>query len=75
MFNRHAWNILQERLRRINDDILLKENSLMLENRVMATRRRLNTNVFQPETETDKNLIISGLDRTGLKKTLGLQYA
>lgn len=46
----------------------------MLENRVMQTRKRL-VNVFAPETETDKNLVITGIDRTGLKKILGLQYA
>jgi hypothetical protein len=71
---RHAWNILQERLRRINDDILLKENSLMLDNRVMATRKRLQ-NVMAPETETDKNLVVTGITRDGLKNVLGLQYA
>jgi hypothetical protein len=71
---RHAWNILQERLRRINDDILLKENSLMLDNRVMATRKRLQ-NVMAPETETDKNLVVTGITRGGLKNVLGLQYA
>ena len=46
----------------------------MLENRVLATRRRL-INPLAPETETEKNLIVSGIDRTGLKKVLGLQYA
>jgi hypothetical protein len=46
----------------------------MLENRVMQTRRRL-VNLFTPETETDKNLIVTGIDRSGLKKILGLQYA
>lgn len=46
----------------------------MLDNRVMATRKRL-VNVFKPETETDKNLIVSGIDRNGLKKVLGLQYS
>lgn len=71
---KHAWNILQERLRRINDDILLKENSLMLDNRVMATRKRLQ-NVMAPETETDKNLVVTGITRDGLKNVLGLQYA
>ena len=65
---------MQERLRRINDDILLKENSLMLDNRVMATRKRL-VNVFAPETETDKNLVVTGIQRTGLKNVIGLQYA
>ncbi len=46
----------------------------MLDNRVMATRKRL-INAFAPETETDKNLIVTGIDRHGLKKVLGLQYA
>lgn len=71
---KHAWNLLQEQLRRINEDIALKENSLVLEKRALANRRRLN-NVNKPETETDKNLILSGVDKTGLGKVLGLQYA
>lgn len=57
---RHAWNILQEQLRRINEDIALKENSLVLEKRALANRKRLN-NVNKPETETDKNLVLSGV--------------
>lgn len=71
---KHAWNLLQEQLRRINEDIALKENSLKLEKRALATRKRLNTHKL-PETETDKNLILSGVDKTGLGKVLGLQYA
>ena len=46
----------------------------MLDNRVMATRKRL-VNVFAPETETDKNLVVTGIQRTGLKNVIGLQYA
>lgn len=72
--NRHAWNLLQEQLRRINEDIALKDNSLVLEKRALATRKRLNT-VNKPETETDKNKIVTGVDATGLGKILGLQYA
>jgi len=71
---KHAWNILQEQLRRINEDIALKENSLVLEKRALANRKRLN-NVNKPETETDKNLVLSGVDKTGLGRVLGLQYA
>ena len=71
---RHAWNLLQEQLRRINEDIALKENSLTLCKRALASRKRLG-NFKKPETETDKNLIISGVDKTGLSKILGLQYA
>ncbi len=71
---RHAWNVLQEQLRRIDEDIATKENSLTLEKRALASRKRLN-NLNQPETETDKNLIITGVDKTGLSKVLGLQYA
>ena len=71
---RHAWNLLQEQLRRVNEDIALKENSLTLEKRALATRKRLNT-VQMPQTETDKNLIITGVDKTGLGKVLGQQYA
>ena len=65
---------MQEQLRRINEDIALKENSLRLEKQALATRRRLET-FREPETETDKNLIISGVNKTGLSKVLGLQYA
>jgi len=65
---------LQEQLRRIDEDIATKENSLTLEKRTLASRKRLN-NLNQPETETDKNLIITGVDKTGLSKVLGLQYA
>ena len=72
--NRHAWNLLQEQLRRINEDIALKENSLKLETRALATRKRLNT-YDVPQTETDRNLIITGVDKTGLGKVLGHQYA
>ena len=72
--NRHAWNLLQEQLRRVNEDIALKDNSLTLEKRALATRKRLNT-VNKPETETDKNKIVTGVDSTGLGKILGLQYA
>ena len=71
---RHAWNLLQEQLHRINQDLALKENSLQLEKRALATRKRLNT-VNKPETETDKNLIVTGVDKTGLSKVLGMQYA
>lgn len=71
---RHAWNLLQEQLRRVNEDIAIKDNSLRLEKRALATRKRLQT-FTKPETETDKNLIITGVDRTGLSKVLGLQYA
>jgi hypothetical protein len=65
---------LQEQLRRIDEDIATKENSLTLEKRTLASRKRLN-NLNQPETETDKNLIVTGVDKTGLSKVLGLQYA
>jgi len=71
---KHAWNLLQEQLRRVNEDIALKENSLMLEKRALATRKRLNT-VHKSETETDRNFILTGVDKTGLGKVLGLQYA
>lgn len=71
---KHAWNLLQEQLRRINEDIALKDNSLTLEKRALATRKRLNT-VQIPQTETDKNFILTGVDKTGLGKVLGHQYA
>lgn len=71
---KHAWNILQEQLHRINEDIAIKDNSLALEKRALATRKRLNT-ASLPQTETDKNLIVTGVDKTGLSKVLGLEYA
>ncbi len=71
---RHAWNLLQEQLHRINEDIATKENSLTLEKRALATRKRFNT-AQKPETETDKNLIVTGVDKTGLSRVLGLNYA
>lgn len=71
---KHAWNLLQEQLRRVNEDIALKDNSLVLEKRALATRKRLNT-VNLNQTETDRNKIITGVDAHGLGKILGLQYA
>ena len=71
---RHAWNLLQEQLRRINEDLALKENSLTLEKRALANRKKL-ASYKSPETETDKNFILTGVDKTGLGKVLGLQYA
>lgn len=71
---KHAWNLLQEQLRRINEDIAIKDNSIRLEKRALATRKRLQT-FDKPQSETDKNLIITGVDKTGLSKVLGLQYA
>lgn len=65
---------MQEQLRRINEDLALKENSLQLEKKALATRKRLNT-VNKPQTETDRNLVVSGVDKTGLSKVLGMQYA
>jgi len=47
---------------------------LTLEKRALATRKRLNTSHL-PQTETDKNLILTGVDKTGLGKVLGQQYA
>lgn len=52
----------------------MKDNSLKLEKRALATRKRLNT-FDVPQTETDRNLIITGVDKTGLGKVLGHQYA
>jgi hypothetical protein len=72
--SRHAWNLLQEQLRRIDEDIATKDNTLQLEKRALATRKRMNT-YNKPETETDKNLLITGVDQTGLSKVLGMQYA
>ena len=70
---RHAWNILQQQLHRINDEIAVKSNSIMLEQRALDTRRRLNTQLT-PSTETDRNQQLFNMDKSGLRPILQSIY-
>lgn len=70
---RHAWNILQQQLHRIEDEIAVKSNSIMLENRALETRRRLNTEIT-PNTETDRNRQLLNMDTSGLRSVLQSIY-
>jgi hypothetical protein len=70
---RHAWNILQQQLHRIEDEIAVKSNSIMLENRALETRRRLNTEIT-PNTETDRNRQLLNMDTSGLRPILQSIY-
>ncbi|CAF1454644.1 unnamed protein product [Rotaria magnacalcarata] len=66
---KHAWNILQQQLHRIEDEIAVKSNSIMLENRTLDTRRRLNTEIA-PSTETDRNQQLLNMDASGIRPIL-----
>jgi len=66
---KHAWNILQQQLHRIEDEIAVKSNSIMLEKRALETRRRLNTEIT-PNTETDRNRQLLNMDTSGLRPIL-----
>lgn len=70
---RHAWNILQQQLHRIEDEIAVKSNSIMLEKRALETRRRLNTEIA-PKTETDRNRELLNMDTSGLRSVLQSIY-
>jgi hypothetical protein len=70
---RHAWNILQQQLHRIEDEIAVKSNSIMLEKRALETRRRLNTEIT-PNTETDRNRQLLNMDTSGLRSVLQSIY-
>ncbi|CAF3360819.1 unnamed protein product [Rotaria socialis] len=70
---KHAWNILQQQLHRIEDEIAVKSNSVMLENRALETRRRLNTEIT-PSTETDRNRQLLNMDTSGLRHVLQSIY-
>jgi hypothetical protein len=72
-FFRHAWNILQQQLHRIEDEIAVKSNSIMLEKRALETRRRLNTELT-PNTETDRNRQLMNMDTSGLRSILQSIY-
>ncbi|KAL8576530.1 hypothetical protein ACOMHN_003088 [Nucella lapillus] len=59
--SQHALDGLQKNLHRINDDLAEKTNSLMLDNRCMDVRQKLNP---QPQTEIERSLTISGIERS-----------
>ncbi|KAI3378417.1 hypothetical protein SNEBB_005529 [Seison nebaliae] len=63
---KYAWNNLLEQRERVNNEIQNKENTLIICNRALAARNRL---VYQkyPTTETEKNMILTGLDERELK--------
>ncbi|XP_067952184.1 tektin-B1-like [Watersipora subatra] len=56
----HALDGLQKELHRINDDLAVKNNSLMLDNRCMASREKLNV---RPKTATENNRVLTGIHR------------
>lgn len=70
---RHAWNILQQQLHRIEDEIAVKSNSIMLEKQALDTRRRLNTEIA-PNTETDRNKQLLNMDGSGIRQILDATY-
>ncbi|CAF1071727.1 unnamed protein product [Adineta steineri] len=70
---KHAWNILQQQLHRIEDEIAVKSNSIMLEKRALETRRRLNTEIT-PNTEVDRNRQLLNMDTSGLRPVLQSIY-
>ena len=57
---RHGLDGLQKQLHRINDDLAVKNNSLMLDNRCMASRDKLN---IRPKTGTENNRVLTGIHR------------
>ncbi|XP_076439938.1 tektin-2-like [Babylonia areolata] len=56
----HALDGLQKNLHRINDDLAEKKNSLMLDNRCMDVRQKLNP---RPQTSVQRNLTLTGIER------------
>lgn len=61
---RHALDCLEKQLHNINDDLALKNNSLMLDNRCMDVRGKLKPS---PLSTTDKNLSLTGMSRESSK--------
>ena len=57
---RHTLDGLQKELHRINDDLAIKNNSLMLDNRCMASRDKLNV---RPKTTVENNRVLTGVHR------------
>ncbi|CAF0897922.1 unnamed protein product [Adineta ricciae] len=70
---KHAWNILQQNLHRIEDEIAVKSNSIMLEKRALETRRRLNTEIT-PMTEVDRTRQLMNMDSSGIRPVLQSIY-
>ena len=64
---------MQQQLHRINDEIGVKSNSVMLERRALETRLRLNTDVT-PQTSTDRNRQLLNMDTSGLRPALRSIY-
>ncbi len=60
-------------MHRIDDEIGVKSNSIMLEKRTLETRRRLNTELT-PNTETDRNRQLLNMDSSGLRSILQSIY-
>jgi len=56
----HGLDGLQKQLHRINDDLAVKNNSLMLDNRCMGSRDKLN---IRPKTGTENNRVLTGIHR------------
>eukprot|EP00745_Piridium_sociabile_P031171 TRINITY_DN5168_c0_g1_i4.p2 TRINITY_DN5168_c0_g1~~TRINITY_DN5168_c0_g1_i4.p2 ORF type:complete len:423 (-),score=147.80 TRINITY_DN5168_c0_g1_i4:1476-2744(-) len=56
----HGLDGLQKNLHRINDDLAEKNNSLMLDNRCMGTRQKLNA---KPQSCVQRNLTLTGIER------------
>ena len=70
---RHSWNILQQNLHRIEDEIAVKSNSIMLEKRALETRHRLNTEIT-PQTEVDRTRQLMNMDSSGIRPVLQSIY-
>ncbi|XP_050400773.1 tektin-2 [Patella vulgata] len=60
----HALDGLEKNLHRINDDLALKNNSLMLDKRSMDVRQKLNP---RPQTAVERNLTLTGIEREKTK--------
>ncbi|ESO88252.1 hypothetical protein LOTGIDRAFT_193495 [Lottia gigantea] len=60
----HALDGLEKNLHRINDDLALKNNSLMLDKRNMSVREKLNA---RPQTSVERNLTLTGIEREKTK--------
>ncbi|XP_071117343.1 tektin-2-like [Haliotis cracherodii] len=57
---KHALDGLEKNLHRINDDLALKNNSLMLDNRCMNVRQKLQA---RPQSTIERNLTLTGMER------------
>lgn len=61
---KHALDGLNKNLNRIQHDLSLKNNSLMLDNRSMDVRGKLQT---KPQTSVERNLTLTGIERERTK--------